>query len=88
MEADESVSSKVLNVTTNSLTTNQLKHRFNFQKRKRKFSITEYKKQKQLKLNNTTDNFSADIDMRINVMTDFKVRIITTIYIYIYRQIL
>ncbi|CAF3508187.1 unnamed protein product [Rotaria socialis] len=72
METDEIVSVKVSNVTANSLITNQLKDRFNFQQRKRKFSDTEYQKCKQLKLNNSIDSSSADIDMRINGMEDFK----------------
>ncbi|CAF2016341.1 unnamed protein product [Rotaria magnacalcarata] len=72
METDEIVSLKISNVTANSLITNQLKDRFNFQQRKRKFSNTKYKKCKQLKLNNSIDTSSADVDMRINGMENFQ----------------
>jgi hypothetical protein len=47
----------------------------NSQSGKRKFSLSQYKEHKRSKSNETTQNYTADIDMRMHTMENLRVSI-------------
>ncbi|CAF4120896.1 unnamed protein product [Rotaria sp. Silwood2] len=72
METSTCTSPPISNRERNSLSINKSNDEFNSPQGKRKLSLSQYKEHKRLKSNDIIENFSADVDMRINTMENTK----------------
>jgi exo-beta-1,3-glucanase (GH17 family) len=69
--------SQVANTKSNSSSNHSSNNESNSQSGKRKFSLSQYKEHKRTKSNDTIQNCTGDVDMRINTTEDLRVRIQT-----------
>ncbi|CAF0989834.1 unnamed protein product [Rotaria sordida] len=72
METNMNISPQASYTEINSLSTSKLNDEFNSSQGKRKLSLNQYKEHKRLKLNDMEENFSGDIDMRIDAMVNMQ----------------